>query len=217
MNLETILKIIPELFMYFIPGFITLSIRRKFRHECSYNDRDLLVLSIVLSFIYDKILFVLFFIISKLFYIVFKINLESLIPSIINIENSEEWYIILVLLLSVIFGYILTVFPDTDQAVKIRRIFKSNAEPYATVWNYAMRNQNGAWARVYLRDEDVGYVGKLLKYTCNPDRETREVYLSCFTSFKISTNEEIENNENDEKSCVYIDATRINRIEIIKD
>lgn len=207
--LKEIINWIPQILMYFIPGYITLEIKRGYRQESKCNDRDLILLSIVYSFIIGRIAFL----IGSIYSFISKIDINMV--EIID----KEWAIILYLIIAIIFGYIIAIAPDTKLATLFRRkLLRSNVEPYSNVWNVAMRNPKGAWARVYLEEGKTVYLGKLLKYTCDPDEEKREILLSNFSSFRIDndTFTTIDNYENDATACIYIDATDIKRIEIFR-
>lgn len=198
--IENIMHLIPQLLMYFIPGYISLEIRRNNRQENKYIDRDLVILSITYSFIIGMIVFLI-----------------DMIP-IINIEELDyECKVVIKISIAILFGFAITVYPETNLAKYVRKLLKCNAEPYSNVWNLAMKNPKGAWARVYLENENILYVGMLINYTCDPDEERKEILLSGYSSYNICNNSCIENFEGDEKATVYINADDVKRIEIFRE
>lgn len=213
MDYSSLIKIIPDLFMYVIPGYIALHIRKIYRQERSHKEKHTILISIVYSFLIDKILFVILNFIEWIYEFILKCN--STICNQLNI--SDEWNIVLKLVLSFLFGFVITIYPDTRFSKKIANLFHSNTEPYSTVWNYALNSPKGAWARIFLHDENICYTGTLLKYTCDPDQELREIYLGKFTSFRIIDNQIIENNSENDNAYVLINTKDIKRIEIFKD
>lgn len=199
MNLSEIIDSIPQLLMHFVPGYIALEIRRNSRQENKYNDRDLVILSITYSFIIGRLVFLINWF--------FKIKTETIV---------NEWDIIFNIVIAVLFGYAITIYPDTKLASFYRKLLKSNAEPYSNVWNFAMRDPKGAWGRVYLKEENAVYVGKIIRYTCDPDEKRKEILLSEYALYRISDNEVIDDYAGNKKVCVYINATDVKRIEIFK-
>lgn len=210
MNPKDIIEVVPHILMYFIPGYIALSIKKKNRQEHKHDDKEAIILSIKYSFIISIVAFIGSKIISY-----FGIKFEH--GSILTLNEITEWNILFNFIISYLVGYAISIFPDMRINKRIRRFFKVNSEPYSSVWNYAMKSPNGAWAIVYLDESDIGYVGSLINYTCNPDSELREVLLSKYISFKISNSEEIENKSTDEDALVLINASDIKRIEILKE
>lgn len=59
MDFINIIDLVPQLLMYFIPGYIALEIRRSIRQENKYIDTDLVILSITYSFIIGRIAFLI--------------------------------------------------------------------------------------------------------------------------------------------------------------
>lgn len=122
--------------------------------------------------------------------------------------------------IAILFGYAISIYPDTKLADLLRKLVKSNAEPYSNVWNFAMRNPKGAWARVYLEEENAVYVGKILRYTNDPDEERKEILLSEYALYRIGddgTVDTIDDYAGNERVCVYINATDVKRIEIFRE
>lgn len=205
-DLNNIIKVIPQLLMYFIPGYIALEIKRGSRQESKYIDRDLIILSITYSFLIGLIVIISSSLFNWFINLFVEFNIKDL---------SDEWRIIANIIIAILFGYIITIYPDTRLASFVRKVLKSNSEPYSNVWNYAMKNPNGTWARVYLEEENILYVGMLIKYTIDPDEERKEIYLGSFSSYTIDNNKLIEDNSNNEEACILINATNLKRVEII--
>lgn len=204
--LSAIINLIPQLLIYFVPGYIALEIRRNNRQENKYTDRDLVIQSITYSFIIQQIASFLDWVTNCIFKLDFII---------VDAERDVITYFII----SILFGCAITLFPDTKIAAKLRKLLNSNTEPYSNVWNLAMKAPEGAWARVYLEKENLVYVGELLKYTCDPDETRREVLLRRYALYRVVDNKVdlIDNYNEDETAYVYINVTDVKRIEIFKD
>lgn len=210
MNPKDILEIIPHLLMYFIPGYIVLRIKKNNRQEKKHDDKETFIWSIIYSFIIS----IISFIGIKLFGFLGK-EIEH--RSILDMGEVNEVYVLFNFFIAWIFGYIMSRYSDLKLYKSFRKFLKINHEPYSSLWNYAMRNPNGAWVRVYLDEYDIGYVGSLISYTCDPDSELREVLLSKYTSFKISDFEAIDDYSTDEDALILLNSVDIKRIEILKE
>lgn len=209
MDFNNVINNIPKLLMLFIPGYLALEIRRNYRQENKYNDIDIILLSITYSFIISRLAFFIDYLVQAHF----KVSLY--IPYISTTNEITEWGVLYYLIVSIIFGYIITVYPDTRLANYLKSFFRSNSEPYSNVWNYAMKKPNGAWVRVYLEQENIFYLGMIAKYTCNPDETRKEILLTSYCSYYISDNKLIEDYSDNDDAYVYINATDVIRIEII--
>jgi len=197
---------IQSIILYIVPGYMSISVKRHYRQEFNHEEKHLYLLSITYSFVF------------KMLVDTFVEVYNKVSPEGNKIELTIQMYIAIILLLALLWSYIITCSPDWKISDWIRKsIFKTNTEPFATVWNKSMRSQEGTWARVYLNEKDMLYVGQLLDYTANPNIEKREIRLRCFSSYKLSSNELIENHENNEKASVWIPIPEGTVIELFEE
>ncbi|MBU5227873.1 hypothetical protein KQI36_14665 [Clostridium senegalense] len=218
MDINTIINQIPQLFTFIIPGYIAIAIKSHMHKESKNEDHSIIIESIILSYIINytaKFIYVFINVITK-FITNDKVYLSSnLINSYAkNISNKNILYNCLVILVSILISIILCRMKQNNSVNYLgKKLYKTNIEPYSSVWNYSLDQPNGCWARVYIDDIDIVYVGKLMKYTTNPNLTNKELYLKECSIYKISTGEELNDEED---MSVLIDATKIGRIEIIK-
>lgn len=202
MDIKDIIEIVPKLFLYFIPGYIAIHIKSYFKNEKSAKDTHVLIMSIVVTFIINILL-------NFIIYLINKITCKTIILN----DNNKP----LVLLIgSIIIGYLWVRFYDSKLEKWINKVMKSNTTSEPNVWNKAMKCENGAWVRVYLYDQNILYEGKLLNYTIDPEEERREILLGAFASYNINDKQEIES-YNEDRKTVLINCNELTNIEILKD
>lgn len=199
MDLSKLIDIIPKLFVYIIPGYIAILMKQKFKHEKEESQSNIIIISIIISYI----------IVQILDDVIALINLK------IKFELNNNLRTIIILILSVLFGLAWTRYKDSIIEVNVKKLLRDNTIEEPNVWNYAMRCSKGAWVRVYISDDDITYIGKLIYYTIDPNDERKEILLASYTSIKTSTEKEIEN-YNDDKKMVLINCKDIKYIEILK-
>lgn len=202
MDLIKLIDNISNLFIYFIPGYITLYIKQIYRHEKDKKSNHLFILSIVLSFIIKSTA-------EMILYCIYYFTGLNFVMS----ETVKTFFLIII---AIIFAIVSIVYKDSVIEKKINTFLKNDVISEPDVWNYAMKASKGAWARVYLVDENLVYEGKLFGYTMDPDDKEREILLASYTSYSFTTRDIIEEH-NDDNKTVFIKCTNIKNIEILKD
>lgn len=202
MKINDIIDIIPKLFLYFIPGYIALSIKKHFKSEKDCKDTHMIILSIVVSFIITSVTDIALFWISKL------INKQLVI--------SEMNKNLILILISLLIGCLWVLYYDSSLEKYINKLLNCNMNSQSNVWNKAMKAPKGAWVRVYLYEHNILYEGKLENYTIDPEENNREILLTSYTSYTIDTKDIIEEYDDDRK-MVLINCKDLVNIEILKD
>lgn len=202
MKINDIIEIIPKLFLYFIPGYIAISIKKNFKSEKDSKETHMIILSIVVSFIITSIVDITLFWINKL------LNKELVI--------SEMNKNLILIFMSILIGCLWVLYYESFLEKFINKLLNCSINSQSNVWNKAMKAPKGAWARVYLYDQNLLYEGKLENYTIDPEECNREILLTSYTSYYIDTKEIIEEYDNDKKT-VLINCKNIINIEILKD
>ena len=199
MNIVDIIDSVQNLFIYFIPGYISLTIINYYTSHKKKDEKHIVIISITLSFIITTIT---------------NIFMKWLIYRPSEVEKSI-WYLIG----SIVLGVFISMY-DNDRIIIMKKslkeiIDKKISPSYSskpTVWAKAMKN--GHWARIYLKDDNIAYTGKIIYYTDDPESEEREVLLCHYESFDIEAQEPIlTTNTNDDK--VLINCKDIKYIEIL--
>lgn len=188
MDIKDLLEIIPELLLLFIPGYISIKISEKYALEKKKEHFDVIVYSILYSFIIGIIYSVILFPVEH-----FCATIGAFLK---NTTVKQTVYLIL----AVVLGYGLVKVTPTPLGDFIRGCFNKNVSPEPSVWIKAMKNTNGAWVTVYL-ENGIIYTGKLIYYTVDPNDEGKELLLS---NYRLS----IQNNAEVRKAddfCIDID------------
>ena len=202
MQINDAIEIIPKLFLYFIPGYIALNVKKHFKSEREPKESHILIMSIVVSFILSSIVDIAIYMI--------RLNMDK------NLVISENVKNLILIITAIVVGCLWVLYYDSPFEKRINKILNCNINSQTSVWNKAMKSPKGAWARVYLYDHNLLYEGYLEYYTINPEDENREILLASYTSYKIDTKEIIEAYDDDSK-MVLIKCNDLVNIEILKD
>ena len=210
MDIKDLLEIVPELLLLFIPGYISIKISEKYGLERKKEHFDIIVYSILYSFIIGIIYSIIIFSLEH-FCVVISTFLEGT-------TVKQTVYLIL----AVVLGLILVKVPPTWLGVFIRGCFNKNVSSEANVWIKAMKNTKGAWVTVYLENGLI-YTGKLIYYTVDSDDEGKELLLSNYrlsvrNSAEVRKSDDfcfdIEDKTGDDNAKVFLSRDVITSIEI---
>lgn len=210
MDIKDLLEIVPELLLLFIPGYISIKISEKYGLERKKEHFDIIVYSILYSFIIGIIYSIIIFSLEH-FCVVISTFLEGT-------TVKQTVYLIL----AVVLGLILVKVPPTWLGVFIRGCFNKNVSQEANVWIKAMKNTKGAWVTVYLENGLI-YTGKLIYYTVDSDDEGKELLLSNYrlsvrNSAEVRKSDDfcfdIEDKTGDDNAKVFLSRDVITSIEI---
>lgn len=188
MDIKDLLEVVPELLLMFIPGYISIKISDKYGLKRKKEHFDIIVYSILYSFIIGIIYSI----------IIFPLEHFCVLISTFLEETTVKQTVYLIL--AVVLGFILVKVPPTRLGGFIRGCFNKNVSPEANVWTKAMKNTKGAWATVYLENGLI-YTGKLIYYTVDPEDEEKELLLS---NYRLSVRNSAEVRKNDD-FCLDID------------
>lgn len=192
MNINDLVNNISAFFTYFIPGYLSLYIKRSYLHEKNEKEINMLFLSLIVSFIIKSF--------CDIFVISFKDNIKFVI------------YIIS----SIILGVLMVKYKDSYTQKKVNDFLGESVSSESKVWNSAMKSKKGAWVRAYLYENNLLYIGMLINYTIDPEDEEKEILLTNFISYNLKEKSVIENNERNCNATVLIKCNNMVNIEIIK-
>ena len=199
MSLNEIIKIVPDLLLLIIPGYVTLKIKEKYKLEKKIDNFDAVLHSILYSFIIGIVFSIIIWLCHDIFGI---LNTTSISDTIKQVSY---------LLLSVVFGFILVKLPKSKVGICIEKCFNKSLVPGANVWSKALDNPNGAWATVYLKNGLI-YIGMLINYTSDPNDGVKEILLS---NYRLSVrNESFSGNPND-FCCLITDNSSNNDAKVL--
>ena len=200
MNITDLIKVIPKLFLFFIPGYIALEIYIDNRQTHKPDEKHMIVKSLIWSFVIK---------------LIFDLTISPFNPNFISEKGmAYDFWLIAAALVA---GILVSKYPDLKWVRWIKKdILKISTEPYSMVWNAALDCPEGAWCYVYCDTRDIVYLGQLRLYSSNPNYSHRELLLSNFKCYKISDSEVLSDNSADNGALVYINANDVTRIELFK-
>lgn len=193
-----LINAIPKLFSYFVPGYVFWLIKTRTNDEEKKDSFDILLLSIVVTFIINMVM--------------------GCLPFINSIQNIETKNIIAIFIAIIgAIAYSFTVNTGFVRKVKIKLGIRGTS--YSDMWSFIFHHS--AWASVYLDGENVVYVGKVRHITCDPDGHEKELYLTNYTLYSINTDNTprtpLANYSESELNGVYINCNDVKRIEFYDD
>lgn len=182
-----IINIIPDILIYFVPGFIFISVRNYHLSFESSKDKYIALKSIVFSYIF--------------------INLVGIIYS-----KNNRFFTILVLMLSVIVSILYITFDVEEELLKRLKLHKSTNNDFM---HNIINIKEGAWLYMYLSEENVIYCGKLICYHDIDNGKERIYVLSNYVLCSYEGKQLQNFSENDNRN-VMLNSKNITRIEIVK-
>lgn len=184
---EEIIKIIPDLLIYFVPGFIFITIRNyKLSIDCE-KDKYITLKSLVISYMIIK--FINIFCSSNSYYFTFIVLMFSILGSILYVKLELE--------------------------KKLLELLKVQKQPNKDYISNIINIKEGPWIYAYIEKERVVYVGKLDYY--HPLESGKDVIIVLYNYIIYSyEDEEIKNYLNDNTRCAMLNTRDITRIEIVK-
>ncbi|PRR83104.1 hypothetical protein [Clostridium vincentii] len=143
-GIKELIESIPSLFIYFIPGYITLYMKQIYKHEKDQKESHLFIFSMILSFIIKSVLDMSIYIIN------ICLNYD-----VVLYQDVKSFLLIII---AIAFGVVSISYKGSKLEKKINKCLGNDTISEAMVWNYAMKASKGAWVRVYLYDENIVYM-----------------------------------------------------------
>lgn len=209
--IESLIEILPNIFIYIVPGYIILRIISYRFSRNSIKDDYLLLKSIVISYV----LIVIVGFLVQVFGVIVNMFIDKSILEInLNIETLMGKMTIL--LLSIIFGFIWCKFITSDISYKILGKLGISKSLNTNIFDDIVDKDRGLWMLVYLRDERIIYFGAFQRYEEREDVENYFLVLSNYRSFGYD-GMELEDQRQNPLRWVMINTKDISRIELIYD
>jgi len=80
-----------------------------------------------------------------------------------------------------------------------------------------MDSKDGLWARVYINSENIMYMGHAITFTSDLNIiDKKEIYLTNYISYNISSGEGIDNFSDEANNGVWISMANVTRVEVFK-
>lgn len=209
--IESLIEILPNIFIYIVPGYIILRIISYRFSRNTIKDDYLLLKSIVVSYILIVIVDFLVQILCVIVNIfIDKPNLE------INLNIETLMGKIIIILLSIVSGFIWCKFITSDVSYKFLEKLGINKSLNTNIFDDISDMDRGTWLFVYLQNERIIYFGALQRYEEREDVENYFLVLSNYKSFEYN-GIEMEDQSRNPLRWVMINTKDISRIEIIYD
>lgn len=187
--LKELINLIPLILNYVVPGYIFYSII-KFQFENKYkNDKYIIFKSVVLSYFVNGISSIL----VKKNCILFPIIsiFISICMAIVYINIIDKnWFVNLL------------------QKVNLYKTFRKD------MISDIVDLKLGMWLCIYLKEEEVIYLGKLIHYEDVTEDNHRYMLLSCYSCYSYDGMKLVEHDE-DNTNCVLLNIVNVDRIEIV--
>lgn len=209
---------IPEILLLFLPGYIALRIKEKYTLGKKADNLNMIILSVLYSFIiglFYSVLGVFYSIHEEFFLRIFSQNLVTH-----NITKQLLYYI-----LAIFFGYFLVKKSTTKLGNKITKFFNRDIIPKPSIWIEAMKNSETSWVKVYLKN-GMMYRGELIDYTLDSNDSIKKLLLCNYKLYIRSNNNENNKSKdilvkvnsdstNNHKARVLLNGDTIDSIEIV--
>ena len=204
--IEKLINHIPEILLYIIPGFICVRMKEIHGLQKKHNELGYALYSILYSFL------------ILLVYRIITIVAGAIWAPLGTFLEKETVKCCACIALAVALGIFLAKIPQLKPGRWFSKLINKLSSPEETVWEKAMKNPNGAYARVYLNNGMV-YYGILKNYTTDPDDPCKEILLHDFSVKMLRDTKEVSA-ENDlfipiKKETMKKDKVLIKRDEII--
>lgn len=170
--MEDIIKSIPQLLLFFIPGFISLRMKEIY----GFQKRHSKFITIIFSFLYSFFVLVIYMITLNI--------IRSLFPSFGN-NLSPDWKSILIIiyfvLWGVILGWIIARIPRSKLGRWFAKLINPLYSPEQTVREVALVHSYGAEAYVHLKNGMI-YHGTIGPNPSDPEDPEKALIIYDFTT-----------------------------------
>lgn len=214
MGVADFIDSIQKFLFFFVPGFISLRIKKVYGFQKTHEKFTLSVYALLYSFI------------IQIFYMIILYIAKKFFPYFFVILSPEIKYIIKVLVyltLGIAFGIFIAKFSKTDIKRWLEKAINPKYSPGKSVWEVALSTKyRAAHVKVFLKNGII-YYGTLGEHTSDPDDTEKELLVYDYVTYTYNkegwTPIELENNINGsasyhDKEKVYINAQEISSIEI---
>lgn len=196
-QIKEVFWLLPDIFMYFVPGVIFLSIHH---FMCSnkgekQSEKYFIFKSVTISFI-----------------IIISLNyFGEILKRLINIDISKGTYGFIVIVSSAVISYIYSRIYRSQWFNDWLNKIGINKSLYHNILDEIVDLEYGMWVRVYLPSEKIIYIGQFRKY-----EEKEEKFIICLSNYKSITynDREIEDCTSNPKNWVMVNIKDISRVEI---
>ena len=187
-----IINVLPEYILYFYPGYITIYSYYFLRGKTLCDNRETLIKSIMISYIY--------------------VTLTAFIP-IENMILANIGYI----LLAIAVAYICYMITSSDWIYSIFKILKIKTTYYENEVEALAGCQNGAWLIVYVKSSNIAIEGSL-GFKELEEGKDRYITLDAYSKYSVNEDSTLSSpicnySDNYEEKCVikYDDIKRIEK------
>ena len=182
-HFEDIVKALPEIIKYFIPGYICLRIKEIYRYQREHSKFT----TIIMSLLYSFIVLAIFTVIKNV------LKPTGIYSWLYNLGNEDDRQIIkcvCFVALGCALGIILSILQRFRLFDISGRLINGLYSPSATPWVRTMTLPYGSHMKVTLKNGKQ-YVGNLEMATGDPDDPNKEILLN---NYSVSKNNDVTEN-----------------------
>lgn len=195
-NIEDLIMVIKEYILYIYPGFITLMIYRFIIAKNVEENKNTLIKSIIISYIY-----------------------VSILEEITQIDVSQFMILhhIVLLIVACIVPITWNYFFKSSIVTKILRIIKIDTNVHENILESLRAKEQGLWIRAYMDDYGIMYEGSLRSHESDPNKE-QQIVLSGYRFYRMNSNKSkkcLKDYSDTDKYWVKIKEKDITRMEIV--
>ena len=202
---------IPCLFLLLIPGYITVEIVHRYGPTHRRSKFDTVLYSILYSFVIS-ILYSIFAHIIGLF----SQKSENFLLNDTTLRTAVY------LILGVALGFAVLKVTPTKFGNRVLHVFNKNLSTKVSARTEAMKNSNGAWVTVYMKNGII-YTGQLIYYADDLDEKDKDIMLTNYRmAIQTGRTDDPKNfckvivdNADNPESKVYLQLNNIISTEIV--
>lgn len=183
-----LIKSIPIIIRFIVPGYIFLSVKNFYSESEKQKDDNILLKSLIIS---------------------------SVISTIANIFISENnyFYHAILIVLAIVLSILYVKFIYCGYIEKIAHRFKLYKTFKKDTFDYIIDTELGMWFYIYLEDEKIIYIGKVIYYENAIGNNHRYIQLSNYSCYSYD-GKKISDYEDDNYKTVLLNTKDIKRIEL---
>lgn len=177
LKLKDIIPLLPLIIIYTVPGYIFIYIKNFILGKNQQEDNKVILKSLIISYI--------------------MVNFTTLILSLFGyiMNTSLSSHIILLFTVTALCGYLYARFADSDLGNELLFKFSVRSSLRENILNDAIDSEYGMWLRVYLSSEKLVYLGQLIQYDSELEKNI-VIVLSKYIIYDYDGNVLQDNSEN---------------------
>lgn len=190
-NIKEIIKLLPLAINYLVPGYIFFNIKNYFAYSKRTEDKQILLKSVLVSFI---------------------------INSFINIfvDSSSKYFIFVSICLAAFLGLIYMKILDSSVVKSLVSCFRLTKSFHDDIFKDIIDEECGNWIRIFLENDRVIYTGQIVRYEDCTQDDHRYITINRY-SVNSYDGEELCCYDSNIYEVAVINLKAVSRFELIYD